>query len=164
MDWRDWVSLLSFVVTVAGFALSLWMIWKSKTAAEAAETAAKQASGDLRRSFALTDMTSAIAVAEEIRRLHREGSWPIVLERYSHLRGLVVRIREENPGLSRKQRKKVQAIVDQISYLESTIEEATGKEPPAKVDVASANMLLTNQVDALQGLAAALRISQGDTQ
>ena len=53
VTWRDWISIISLVVSVLGIAITLWQVRKAQTASEAARDAARSTSDDVLR-FART--------------------------------------------------------------------------------------------------------------
>lgn len=88
--WGDLASVVRLVISVVGLAITIWVSFKAKKAAETAKTAAEQARDAARQVKdriatldTLADASAAIAIMEEIKRLQRSGAWPIALDRCS---------------------------------------------------------------------------------
>ncbi|MGA3190861.1 MAG: hypothetical protein ABSF22_27505, partial [Bryobacteraceae bacterium] len=80
---KHWGDLAS----VAGVALTVWIAWLAKTAAEQARDAAEEVRDQISRFDTVAELSAAITIIEEIMRLQRtqawEIVWDIVLERHS---------------------------------------------------------------------------------
>jgi hypothetical protein len=73
--WSDGVTITGLVVTVAGFAVTLWQLWKTKSAAEAARAAAEGAFGEGQRHLRTIVTTSTHRFVNELRDLADRGQW-----------------------------------------------------------------------------------------
>ena len=71
------------LVTVLGFAITIWTLARTKTAAVAARNAAEATKSQVSRIDTMNECAAAIAVMDEIKRLHRASAWDIVPDRYS---------------------------------------------------------------------------------
>jgi hypothetical protein len=91
--WGDLASL-------AGLALTIWAVLKAKKAAEQARDAAQQVKERIASLDTLADVSAAIAILDEIKRLQRLGAWQVVLDRYSILRRHLIRVEQLNPALT----------------------------------------------------------------
>src|SRR5208283_4433789 len=70
----------------------------------------------------LADVSAALAIMEEIKRLQRVQAWQIALDRYSTLRRHLIRVAQMNPGLTDVQRKELAASIDQFRTIEIKVE------------------------------------------
>lgn len=86
------------LVTVLGFIVTILTILRAKTAAVSARQAAEATKAQLSRVNTLDEFSSAIAIMDEIKRLHRAGAWELVPDRYSVLRRLLASIQTLKPG------------------------------------------------------------------
>src|SRR5271170_5972025 len=88
---KHWGDLAS----VLGFTLTIWFVWRAKTAAEQARDAAEEVRDQISRFDTVAELSAAITIIEEIMRLQRtqawEIVWDIVLDRHSTLRSHLVR-------------------------------------------------------------------------
>jgi hypothetical protein len=86
---KHWGDLAS----VAGVALTVWIAWLAKTAAEQARDAAEEVRDQISRFDTVAELSAAITIIEEIMRLQRtqawEIVWDIVLERHSICGGIL---------------------------------------------------------------------------
>ena len=69
-------SIIGVIITVGGF---IWTIKNTK----AARDAAREAVEEIQQSKTIIDISTAIQILEEIRRLHREKAWAILPDRYT---------------------------------------------------------------------------------
>src|ERR1035441_1033775 len=90
------------IATVLGFVVTIWTLVRTKTAAVAARQAAEATKAQLSRVDTMTEFSSAIAIMDEIKRLHRVRAWELLPDRYSILRRLLASIQTLNPDLDRK--------------------------------------------------------------
>lgn len=97
----DVASVLAVVITVVGFFVAIYNVTKSKKAALRAEKAVKQVRADLARMNNVAEIASAITGMEEIKRLHRQEAWDLLLERYSAVRKALIAIRANMPKYER---------------------------------------------------------------
>ena len=67
----DLASIAGLVIALVGFAITIWNVLASKKAAQRAEQAALDARRAIGFFDAVTELSAAISVLEEIRRLHR---------------------------------------------------------------------------------------------
>jgi hypothetical protein len=158
--WGDWSSLLGLIVGLAGFIITIHLLLKSKSAIQAAAGAAEDTNKRTRTAFALTDIATTIAIAQEIRRLQRAAQWPIALDRYSHLRSHLVQFRAENPSLTPLQATQIQNAIAQVASLENAVEQlVSGTRTTA--ELARWNRILAEVLEALESLTANLKHSGG---
>lgn len=69
------------IATVLGFVVTIWTLVRTKTAAVAARKAAEATKTQLSRVDTITEFSSAIAIMDEIKRLHRARAWEILPDR-----------------------------------------------------------------------------------
>jgi hypothetical protein len=97
--WGDIASLLGLVATIIGFAFTLWNVIKSKTAAQSAKDAVDELKERIRSLNTIADLTQAVAIMEEIKRLQRARQWRVVLDRYTILRKCIIQTSIQHPQL-----------------------------------------------------------------
>jgi hypothetical protein len=69
----DLSGVAGVLISIVGFTVTLWGVFKSKRAAQAAEEAARSTRDRIRLLDTAVDFSTAIAALEEIKRLHRTG-------------------------------------------------------------------------------------------
>jgi hypothetical protein len=87
-NWINLVTLLGFIATIVGFIVTIQTLFRTKKAALAAREAAEATKIQLSRVDTISEFSSAIALMDEIKRLHRARAWDLVPDRYSILRRL----------------------------------------------------------------------------
>ena len=154
-------SLVGLVITVVGFFITIWNVRKSRTAAQQAREASLKVREDIRKIDTVSDLSSAISIMHEIKRLHRANEWIILPDRYSTLKKLLISIKVANPDLSETKKKSIQATIQQMTNIDKQIEKVVdGQE--ADVDVPKLNAIITKQVDRLEEVLIEIRNDIGD--
>ena len=87
----DFIGISGLVVSVAGFALSLWQISKARTAAEAARAAAREAVAAVRAIHAVADIQEICGRSRNLLLLTRAGNIEAAATAAFELRELVAR-------------------------------------------------------------------------
>ena len=149
----NWLSL---ILTVFGFGWTIWTTQKSRQAAEQAAKAAREALESMRKLDTIQGLSQAIAILEEIKRLHRHEAWAILPDRYNTIRMLLVELRSSNPKFTNLQNEKIQEAVTQFAAMEATVEKMRlpDNRPP---DVGRMNRFITQQMDRLVELLVEVR-------
>jgi hypothetical protein len=93
-------SLLGLIVSLAGFAWTLVAVAKARRVAEDAKTAAEKARAEILKSNSIVDLASAVTAMKEITRLHRQGTWALLPDRYASLREALATIKTMRPTMS----------------------------------------------------------------
>src|ERR1017187_1988289 len=77
-EWADLASVLGLVATLAGFTITIIVVFKSKSAAEQAKMAASDTRQKLATQVAVVDLNRIMADVEELKPLHRAGAWEVL--------------------------------------------------------------------------------------
>src|SRR5579859_3267226 len=133
----DWASIAGVVISIIGFIVTVWGVWKTRSAADRAEAAAKNAVKSIRMFDAVADFSTAVSVMEEIKRLHRQNASEVILDRYASLKKLLITAREMNANLSDEQKGIITGLVNNLSGMERSVESARSKGK--NLDVAKLN-------------------------
>jgi hypothetical protein len=142
-------SILGVVISLIGFFLTIRNVLKSKSAALAAEQAVQRVVEDVHRINVVSELSEAISIMGEIKRLHRENAWSIMPDRYSHLRAALVDIKTMGQNLSTRHKSSLQSAIVHFAEMEKQVEIAlTTKQEP--LDVASLNEIVSKQMDNLR--------------
>ncbi len=156
----DIASIIGLFIVIVGFGFTLWNVSRSKRAATRAEQAANEARQSIRTFDTVSDFAAGISTMDEIKRLHREGAWSILPDRYSDLRKRLVALRSANPGLRDDQKKAIQSAITHLAQVEQKIEVAIqDKEPPK--DIAKLNTAMSKKIDDLHEILVEIKSNIG---
>ena len=149
-------SIVGLVLAVVGFVVTIIGVWKSKSAAERAASAAAQARDNMIVLHTVDDFATAVAAMEEIKRLHRADAWVVLPDRYSDLRKRLVMLRATYGELSELDRAVIQGTVQHLVTLETKVERAIAAGA-APSNVPKMNEIVSQQLDKLTELLAIVK-------
>ena len=142
-------SIIGLLVALLGFTLTIYHVHKTKWTAQRAYDTAKEVKEDIKTVDTITQLSSAIAIMEEIKRLHRNKAWEILLDRYSSLRKRLITIKKSYPSLSHDYEKKLTNAIMHFSTIEAYIDEAVCKKFEPK-NIHETNKIIAKQIDIIQ--------------
>ena len=148
------LNIVGIILTVIGFWVTIRSSWKARDAAELAQREVAKVRNDLRRVSTVADFSQALALVDDIKRLHRDGEWPTLLDKYSTLKSLIITIRSTYTGFSDDQKTNMQSAVTQLTNMENQLDkflmrqkslaDQSKNEPP---NVARLNSILIKHAD-----------------
>jgi hypothetical protein len=147
----DVASVVGVCVSLVGFGLTLWNVYRSKTAAQRAEEAANETRRSIQVLENVYDFAAAISAMEEIKRLHREEAWSILPDRYSDLRKRLINLRNSKLELTEEQRATIQRAVQHLRDTEAMVERANESKQES-LNVARINRIMSENIDDLHDL------------
>ena len=154
--WGDIASVVGVFISLVGFAVTIWGVLRSKSAAQRAESAADAARKSILRSDTLMELSASVTMMEEIKRLHRASAWSVLPDRYSILKSHLVSIRTSNPTLKVEHQAALQSAILQFGDMEKRIEKTiSGKSGPPSV--ATLNEIVSAQVNKINEILAVLK-------
>ena len=156
----DWASIVGVLLTVIGFGITIFSVWKSQSAAEKAQEAVQRVREDILRTDAVAEFSTALSIMDEIKRLQRYDAWPIVPDRYSALRKSLISIKSTCPNMSENHKELVQDAITSLRKIEEKIE-LESKEKEFIIDVAKYNKILSKQLDSLQEILSQIKYEVG---
>lgn len=156
----DIANYIGLLLTIIGFGITWWQVIESRKASVKAMEGVQKVRKDIKRIDTVNDLSTAIAVIEEIQRHQRDDNWYLVTERYSGLRKTLVSIKVSYPELTIEQQTTIQDTVVTIRDYEKKIESATRNGINPK-DVPRMNDLLSEKRDAIYQMLVELRNSIG---
>lgn len=158
----DYAGLLGLLISFVGFYITIKTSLNAKAAAAQASAAVESMRGDLRKGDTVADFSSALAVMDEIKRMHRSATLHLLPDRYSHLGRILISIRSSNPLLDDVDQRAIQDAIVQFSASERTIEKAL--ETASTVSAARMNSLVSKHSEAIQELLVRIKseITKGD--
>ena len=155
----DVASVAGFIVGLFGFGWTIWLAWRSKTAAEQAREEAQRVRQALSRTWTVADLSAVIAKMDEIKRLHRATSlattsrnraiaWAVLPDRYTELRQLLIAVRERSPHLNEEHQTAIQSALGQLKGIENAVARSfgDGDEVPDPVGL---NDIVSGEMDSL---------------
>lgn len=151
LELSDWISIAGILVTIVGFAITVFGVWKAKTAATSAREAAERVQASVIREAVIVSFSSALTAMEEIKRLHRVEAWALMPERYSSLRKHMILIISTHKNLSEEHKASIQTAITQFRELERKVESSLA-ENRADLNSAKMNKIVTAQLDKLDEL------------
>jgi hypothetical protein len=164
LDWalsHRWIELydpVGLVLTLAGFGFILYGVYTSRTAAQEAERAAKQARSEIFKLDTVTQLTEALFALEEIKRLHRDSAWSLLPERYNKLRTALIVVRSGRSDMLEQQKAILQKAIQDLKAMEEKIDRTleAGSDSPS---VAKLNRVISSNIDNIQELLANLKVN-----
>ena len=154
--WGDVASVVALVITIVGFCLTLYGIYKSKTAAERAEVAASSAKKAIVQIDTIAGISAAITAMEEVKRLHRITAWSVLPDRYADVRKALISVRSSNEQLTQECLAAIQDAIQHFAEIENEVEKAiaSGRKEPGQ---AKLNEIVSLQIDKLIAVKESLR-------
>ena len=146
-DASGWQGLVGLLLTVFGFGVTIANVLRSRSAAEAAKSAADKAVAEVQKLKVVTDLSSSISELEGIRRLLREDSWHQVSERLSYVRKLLIGVGIRYPAMGDTDASRLKRSVIVFADVEKEIDRFhRGK---ARISADRVNKTLIDEIDAL---------------
>lgn len=157
------LSVAGVLLSVVGFGITIFGVYRSRNAAEAAAQAARSVRDQLGRFNTATECASAIQVLEEIERLHRTGPFYLLPDRYTAARRSLVQIHHATTHLSDERRSKLQSAVTHIATMKVGVEKYLASDSSGETDSAfdsiKHNKIMAKQITELLVLLVELRNS-----
>lgn len=92
----DLDSAVGVLISIIGFMVTIWTVFRSKSAALRAERAASETRDRIKDIDAIYDFSTTLATIEEIMRLQRERVWRILPDKYQRLRMMLLELQEHH--------------------------------------------------------------------
>lgn len=146
---------VSLLVTIVGFTFTLWQVWRSKSAAQAAAASARAVQEKISLFDAVAECAAAVQVLEEIERLHRNGPCHALPDRYNQVRNSLIELRTMSHSCSAEQLAQLQDAVSQLTTMKAAVEKLIAASN--KPDAPKLNRITTKIISDLVELSAALR-------
>lgn len=155
----DLASVSGVAISIVGFLVTVWNVRRSKSAAERAEGAANDARRMIRDYETLADFSAAIAIMEEIKRLHRVGQADPLLDRYAALRKVLTEVRKMSPSVNEAMDQTIQSAITTLAAMEDQVERsrASGASP----DFVRLNRALSREIDELHAVFVDMKLADG---
>ena len=131
------VSVAGLMIAVCGFAIAIWQIRRTRTAAEAAEAAAMAARASIFSVTSLLDLSQASMLIEQLKELYRNNEWRRAIDRYTQLRQILIRAKSRLPE---EKRDKIDDAINRLVYLEKETSRVIAEG--TEIDAARLNVVL----------------------
>jgi hypothetical protein len=118
----DLASVVGLLISLVGFAVTIIATLRAKSAADMAREAVDRVRVIEVRTSTIESCATAIALMDEIRRLHRGRSWSHLPELYSQVRRLLIAISGNDRQITALQRSELRAVIEQFATLEEQLE------------------------------------------
>lgn len=147
LDWigryrvGDLSSMLGVLISVVGFVVTVWNVLRSKAAAVQAREAAEEARRAVGYADVLAKVPRAVSLIEEIKRLHREQSMSLLVERYAHLRTTLIEVAASIDTLTSSENWLLQKAIQQLETMEGVADRYL-QQGHGNLDVTSLNEYL----------------------
>ncbi|MFD0738872.1 hypothetical protein ACFQZQ_06215 [Lysobacter koreensis] len=158
---NEYSDVLGLLITIVGFAATLWAVWRSRRVAAQALAVANKVRDDLRKVETVAEFSSAMTAMEEVKRLHRKGDLDPLPERYSALRRSLISLRASSQLLTDGEQSVLQSAITQFAGFERRIEKALTSES-AKVDFAKMNRIVSSSMDQIHAVLIRIKTAIGD--
>ena len=152
-NWGDLCSATGLLVGIIAFFVMLVQILAAKSSSDLARIAAE----DVKRRMSTLDIVRELARAcqmmEEVKRLHRAETWPILPDRYQSIRHALTEVREAPAPFDQDDRTTITAVISQFSEMERRVEKTnnTSMKPPS---IPNLNEIVSEQLSAIHELLA----------
>ncbi|OGG48862.1 MAG: hypothetical protein A3F84_28110 [Candidatus Handelsmanbacteria bacterium RIFCSPLOWO2_12_FULL_64_10] len=147
-------------MSLIGFLLTIRQVRRARKATELAREEVSKARADIIRSHTLVDFSQAISLIQDIKRLHRTGEWPPLLDRYSALRKILVAIKASTPRMPQESLHVVQESLQQLIVIEDEVERALHRKRTPSNPVRM-NRIMSEQIDKLVELLESMTHNSG---
>ena len=144
-------------LTLFGFAITIFGVWRSKVAAVQARDAAESAVKQVAKFDVVAELNTTLAAISEVKRLQRLQAWSILPDRYAEIRWRLDTVKNSDPSVAGAHREVIQKSVDVLGRAERRIEKAlaNNETPP---DPAKLNAILSAQFDHVHAVLLQLRL------
>lgn len=126
--WSFMVTAAGAVVTIIGFAIAIYQIRRTRTAAEAARQAATDTAEKLLSVGAMIDLTRLYSLSNEAVVLLRHQKFAGAALRVGDLRAKVVELRVSPKGRALQAQQEWQMLVTKLKNLQEALERYDGRE------------------------------------
>ena len=154
--WAAVASIAGVAVSIIGFVVTIIGVWRSRSAAEQAKAAAREARQGILELETIQDFTAVTTIMEEIKRLHRAGAWAVLPDRYTALRKLLGAILAANPDAPDDQKALLVGSINQFRVMENAVERALADKTAP--DVVGLNKIVSQKLDKLNEVLSTFRL------
>ena len=98
----------------------------------------------------VSEFSAAIAIMEEIKRLHRVGQVDMLLDRYATLRKVLIGVRKLSPSINEDMDVRIQSAITTLATMEDHVEKS--RSEGSSPNFVRLNRLLSRDIDELHAV------------
>lgn len=136
------------------------MAWRSRSAAVQDRTAAREARESVRTLASVASLSAAVPRLQEIKALHRDGRWDVLLVRYDEVVQLIAQVKAALRGPESKLIPPLTAFQGMVRELEAEVERIVAGQT-ADVDIVLLNGQANKVIDGLLTIVEAVKDRPG---
>jgi hypothetical protein len=145
----DLASIVGLAISIIGFGVTLWAVFRAKSAAQAARDAVKKVSVIEVRTSAVADCSTAIQAMQEIERLHRDRDpWQRLPDRYTDVVRLLIAIKANDGQINEVHKVALTGAISQFQGLKKQVERVLVGKATAAPD--QMNGIVASQIQRVQ--------------
>ena len=118
LTFSDWLGLAGIIVSLLGFGVAIWQLWKVKTAAESARDAAQSAKDGIRRLDSIVGFTSVSRSIDEIKEACRRDDFERLPMLFDQARKSLITARENSPTVGTTDNQTIQKSLSFFKMME----------------------------------------------
>ncbi len=141
-------SLVGVIIALVGFAITIVVARRSRSAAVQAKEAVQSVRGDLQLLNSTSDLSSALAIIDEIQRLQRNQAWSELPDRYNALRRTLLEVRASGHSWPDEHKTSIQSAVTLVASIQRQLEYALSQSS-SDIRVPRLNTQLARREDEL---------------
>lgn len=149
----DFAGILGLLVSVAGFAITIWQIKQAKTVTEQVRSSVQQVKKQVQLRTVIDDLNHIIQDLEDLKELHRLQVRSLLPGRYTEIRRRLIEINGRSSKIRAKEKLVLQESIGQFAELERII----GYGTQASIDAAYLNGIVNDEITKLSELHALLQ-------
>lgn len=153
----DLASLFGLVITLIGFAVTIWKVLKIKKTSEKAQEIVEKIREDVIQINFVSELTKAISEMDEIKRLHRENAWVVLPDRYSSLMKTLISVENSKNDFNSDEKVIFRRAILMVRDLEQKIEKHLDGTKEIS-EISSLNRSISNELDSLQKVLVKLKM------
>lgn len=165
--WADLISLVGFPLGLLGLYLTFQEARRSakrsqeaKTASQSAQEAVRNFRRDLTRLTTISDLSKALSLVSEIKRLLMQQSLEHLTERLSEMRGLLIAIRGASAEMTEEQKSSFQSCIVNNREIENSLIQSQAGGPP--VDIPGVAQVISADADSLHEILTQMKVQIGE--
>ena len=148
--WGNAASIGGLLLSMIGFALTIYSVHRSKSAAIAAKEAAIDAKEAALTFDSIAALSRIIETLENTKEMNRSGNWGLAVGRFAESRRALISVRQSTQRANSNQRIMMQAGIAALAEIEREIERNLHGDK--KINTPKINKLISDTCDDLQTL------------
>lgn len=161
-DLGDVASVVGIVITIIGFGVTLWQVYRSKSASLQAKESVEHFQKEVLKYKTVSDLSETISMVNEIKELNRQSEWKLLLHRYSDLKRRFIDIKQSNIEFTKFQNQNIQDMIFAIDDICDIVENIVNKNVQEdEFDITKINRIITKHADGIFGILIKIKSVRG---